>query len=78
MANKREYVKSKTWSIINRCYTVYEKQCKYVNEPQCMTNLRENCENHPVKSCRDVDKFEDVVSGGYNKYLSFDFKSWSL
>ena len=45
-----------------RCYTVYEKQCKYVNEPQCMTNLREKCENHPVKSCRDVDKFEDVVS----------------
>jgi len=43
-----------------RCYTVYEKQCKYVNEPQCMTNLREKCENHPVKSCRDVDKFEDV------------------
>ena len=44
---------------------MYEKQCKYVNEPQCMTNLREKCENHPVKSCRDVDKFEDVVSGGY-------------
>ena len=41
---------------------MYEKQCKYVNEPQCMTNLREKCENHPVKSCRDVDKFEDVVS----------------
>ena len=52
-------------AICVRCYTVYEKQCKYVNEPQCMTNLREKCENHPVKSCRDVDKFEDVVSGGY-------------
>ena len=58
---------------------MYEKQCKYVNEPQCMTNLREKCENHPVKSCRDVDKFEDVVSGGFliNIY-TFDFKSWSL
>ena len=49
---------------------MYEKQCKYVNEPQCMTNLRERCENHPVKSCRDVDKFEDVVSGGYLQFYT--------
>ena len=52
---------------------MYEKQCKYVNEPQCMTNLREKCENHPVKSCRDVDKFEDVVSAS-----TPDIKSCSL
>ena len=35
-----------------KCYTVYERKCRYANKPVCQTMTREFCENYPIKQCR--------------------------
>jgi len=40
---------------------VYERQCEYVNKPQCIPKMRQKCENVPIKGCRDTYETKTIT-----------------
>ena len=45
-----------------KCFTTWERKCRYSNKPQCVTQTKEFCDTHKVKECRYIKKPEYIVS----------------
>lgn len=37
-----------------KCFTKYERVCRYQNQPVCQTQVQRKCVTHPIKYCRTI------------------------
>ena len=45
-----------------KCFTKYERVCRYQNQPVCQTQVQRKCVTHPIKYCRTISTPQFFVS----------------
>jgi hypothetical protein len=58
-----------------KCFTKYERVCRYQNQPVCRTQVQRPCVNHPIKYCRTVTTPQYFVS---NSLVKNGTVSWDV